>query len=284
MKISEFLFLILILYGISWYMNYCDYSDIKIPPKPNISKAIVVGATSGIGRQVAKVLAKNGYEVGLIGRRINLLQSLQKEISTKTYIKQIDVSVIDKAKKQLEELIAQMGHLDLLFISVSAQGDLPFGKPTHAMSWDAVKKLIDVDLRGFWMAAYVGLKQFEKQGYGHLVGVSSIQKLQGFSGAPEYSGAKAFISKYLDGVRNRVIKDRLPIFVTEIIPGPVDVERQQYSQVRGFFWVVSSKEAARQIYAGIKDKKEKVYVSKGWRFIAWLLYIMPDWLYRRFEG
>lgn len=282
-KFSDLLVFILVLYVMNRLIVYREYAMIKQPNVSKPLKAIVVGATSGIGRQVAKLLAKDGYEVGLVGRRLKLLQSLHKEIKTKTYIKQIDVSQMQTAKKQLEELIEQMGRLDLIFISVSAQGDLRFGVPTSQMSWDEVKKFIDVDLNGFWVAAHVAMKQFEKQGYGHLVGVSSIQKIKGFSGGPEYSGAKAFIGKYLDGVRNRMLKSKLPIFVTEIIPGPVDVERQKYSDVKGLFWVATKEDAAQQILQAIKNKKEKAYITKRWKLIGWILSIIPDWLYRKLE-
>ncbi|MFC1841717.1 SDR family NAD(P)-dependent oxidoreductase [Candidatus Dependentiae bacterium] len=282
-KTIYFLLLVLAIYGVNKLINYLEYPKEISFDKKTIKKAIVVGATSGMGRQVAKILSANGYEVGLVGRRENLLLSLKKELPTKSYTRSIDVSKIDLAKNQLEQLIAQMGGLDLIFISVSAQGDFDFGTPTSHLTWEDIKKFIDVDLGGFWVAAHVAVKQFEKQGHGHLIGVSSIQKIHGSSFGPEYSGAKAFISKYLDGIRNRMIKNKLPIFVTEIIPGPVDVERKIYSDVKGLFWVITKEEAAKQIYNAIKNKKEKVYVDKKYRFIAWFLSIIPDWLYRKFE-
>ncbi|MBT6528565.1 SDR family NAD(P)-dependent oxidoreductase, partial [bacterium] len=84
-------------------------------------KAIVIGASSSMGRQVAKLLGNEGeYEVGLVARRRDRLESLSKEITSKTYIKCIDVSEYAKARNQLEELIDQMGGIDLMLISISA--------------------------------------------------------------------------------------------------------------------------------------------------------------------
>lgn len=280
-KLFNILFLIAIVYYANKLIVYMEYQDLPKVALPKDKKAIVVGATSGIGRQVAKELAKDGYEVGLIGRRLSLLHSLQKEIPTKTHIKQIDVSKMESAKERLEEFITEMGGLDLMFVSVSAQGDIGAMEPTAKLDWQQVKKLVEVDVNGFWVSAYVAVKQFEKQGHGHLVGVSSILKINGSIAAPEYSGAKAFAGRYLDVIRNRMMKNKLPIYVTEIIPGPVDVERQKYSDLKGIFWVTTKEEAAKQIIQAIRHKRKDAYISKRWRLIAWVMSIMPDWLYRK---
>ena len=80
-------------------------------------KAIVIGASSGIGRALAKVLGHNGYEVGLASRRIELLRQLQEEIPSKTFVKQIDVSRPVEAMPLLQELIKEMGGMDLIVIN-----------------------------------------------------------------------------------------------------------------------------------------------------------------------
>ncbi len=74
-----------------------------------IKKAIIIGATSGIGKEVAKRLSHDNFIVGMAGRRINLLEELQKELSNKTHIKRIDISKTTEAILLLEELIKEMG-------------------------------------------------------------------------------------------------------------------------------------------------------------------------------
>ena len=77
---------IFVVYTVHCLIAYIEYpKDNRVHSGPK--KAIVVGATSGMGRQAAKLLAKGGYEVGLVGRRTNLLDSLKSEIPTKTYAK-----------------------------------------------------------------------------------------------------------------------------------------------------------------------------------------------------
>jgi len=238
-------------------------------------RAIVVGASSGMGRAVAKILAKEGYILGLVSRRVHLLESLQEEIPTKSFIKRIDVSEHDLARRQLKELIDQMGGaLDLILISISAFEDIQY----EANEWVKEKKIIDVDLKGFWAIAHTALEHFEKQKFGHLVGISSISGLIGAGACPEYSGAKAFISKYLQGVRNKMIHKGIPIFVTDIIPGWVDVESYSLSEQPGTYWVSSVEKAACQICEAIRTKKKVAYITKRWELIASLLKANADLL------
>ena len=82
-----------------------------------MKKAIVVGATSGIGKELAKILAGKGYTLGLAARRRDLLRAIQKELPAKTYISGMDIRNVDEAQKGLTDLIAEMGGVDLAIIS-----------------------------------------------------------------------------------------------------------------------------------------------------------------------
>ncbi len=237
-------------------------------------KAIIVGATSGMGRQVAKMLSKD-YDVGLIGRRLNLLESLKSEIPTKSYIKQINVTQTETAIQKLFELIEEMGGLDLIVISISAANDNLETKK----NFEKDKNTIDVDLIGFWIMADTALSFFEKQKSGHLVGISSTSGLRGDAKCPVYGGAKAFISKYLEGVRNQMIQKNIPIYVTDIIPGWVEIESEDIHKIPGAYWVATTQKAAQQICDAIKAKKKKAYITKRWQLIAWLYDITPDFIY-----
>lgn len=240
-------------------------------------KAIVIGATSGMGRQVAKLLAHD-YNVGIAGRRLELLQSLQTEIQTTTYVQQLDVTA-DDAELTLTQLIETMGGLDLMVISISSYIDTLF-----VGGRESDRKILDVDLVGFWRMADIAVSHFEQQKSGHLVGISSIDGLRGSAHVPVYSGAKAFIGCYLEGVRNRMIQKNIPISVTEIIPGWVNNETTDFTKVPGTYWVATTEKAAEQIYDAIKAKKKRAYITKRWAIIGGLLAILPDWLYNAIGG
>ncbi len=146
-----------------------------------MQKAIVIGASSGIGRELAKLLSQEGYEVGLTGRRTELLLTLQKELSSKSY---------------------------------------------------------------------------------------------------SYNASKAYMSNFLEGLRYTFLKEGSNIFVTDVKPGYVDTGMPKGD----VFWMASTKKAASQIMDAIRAKKKRVYITKRWRIIAWLLMTMPDWFLICFFG
>lgn len=155
-----------------------------------MKEAIVIGASSGIGREPAKILFHNNYIVGLAARRVDLLSTLQREITAKTYIKRIDVSNTEEAKGLLEELVSEMGGMDLVVIS----SGVGFINPD--LDWEKEKETIEVNVTGFMAMANVAFKHFLKQGSDHIVGISSIAALRGGGESPANNKRKhAYITK-----------------------------------------------------------------------------------------
>lgn len=236
-----------------------------------MQKAIIIGASSGIGRELARVLHQNDYIVGLAGRRVELLSELQREIPD-TYIKCIDVTKTKEAVEALEEFIMEMGGVDLVVISAGV------GFINPDLNWEQERETIDTNILGFTAMANVAFKHFCKNGFGHIVGISSIAAIRGGSESPAYNASKAFVSNYLEGLRQKVSKLKSPITITDIQPGFVNTAM---AKGEGLFWVSSSEKASRQIFRAIKNKKKHAYITKRWRIIAWLLKVMPDRLYDR---
>lgn len=237
-----------------------------------MKKAIIIGASSGIGKELAITLAKNGYEVGLMARRTELLDALKGEIPTKSYIDHLDVSQVSEAMEKLRKMIQTMKGLDLLVIN-SGVGFL-----NPELDWLKEQQTLDVNVYGFCALAGEAYRFFATQGQGHLVGISSIGALAGNSIAPAYNASKAFMSNYLEGLRKKAFQENKSIIVTDIKPGFVDTEMAKGEKK---FWVATPQKAAEQIYLAIKKQKNHAYITRRWRLIVWLLKLMPSWLYQR---
>ena len=233
-------------------------------------KAIVIGASSGIGKAVAEVLANNGYEIGLTGRRIELLQKLQQVLPAKTLIKQMDLRAPEKSMQQLEELMQEMGGVDLIVLNAGYAHD------DKNLDWQKAKEVLDVNVVGFAAMAHVALTYFMQQKHGHIVGISSICAEYAFKDAFTYSASKSFASALCQGIRNTVRPLGLPIYVTDIRPGFVDTAMTAGNKDK--FWESSPQEAAEQIYDAIQSRIKVAYVTKRWRIISWALKLAPDWL------
>lgn len=235
-----------------------------------MKKAIIIGASSGMGRELAKILSKEKYAIGLVARRTELLLELQRELHTKSYVKSLDISKQDESMKGASELIEEMGGVDLIIITSG------IGHLNKELNWDKEKETIDVNVAGVTSMINVSLKYFIEKNFGQLVVISSIACLRGGREAPAYNASKAYISNYLEGIRCRVKKSKANITITDIRPGLIDTDM---AKGEGLFWVQSAQKAADQIYKKINRKKKVAYVTKRWHLIALLLKHMPDWIY-----
>lgn len=236
------------------------------------TKAIIIGATSGIGGSLADIFLREGYTVGLAGRRIHLLEEVKSKYPDRVFLKRIDVAQTSEAIDSLETLINEMGGADIIVVSSGV------GFINRKLEWQPEKKTIEVNVAGFAAMVNVAMRHFESRGAGHLVGISSIAGLRGSSVAPAYGASKAFIANYLEGMRKKAAQAGLPIIVTEAQPGYVDTDM---AKGPGLFWVSSPNKAAEQIYKAIRRRKKHVYVTKRWRVIAWLVKTMPDFLHNK---
>jgi short-subunit dehydrogenase len=240
-----------------------------------VQNAIIVGASSGIGRALAKVLSSNGYNVGLAARRVDLLQEVMTEIHTTAFVKAIDVAEPVEAMQSLRELIAEMNDVELFVISAGT------GCNNRKLDWGPESDTIAVNVCGFAAVANVAVKHLQSRGAGCLVGISSIAALIGNAEAPAYSASKAFVSNYLQGLRYRFATLGLPVVVTDVQPGFVDTAMAKADHK---FWVASPEKAAEQIFTAVRKRKKHVYVTRRWRLIAWFIKAIPDWLAQRLAG
>lgn len=236
-----------------------------------MKKAVIIGATSGIGKELAKILVANHYKIGLTGRRTELLHEFHSE-NPAIYIKSIDVNNTNVVRQKLEELIEELGGLDLLIIS-SGIGDI-----NENLDFEIEKRTIDTNVSGFTCVADWAFNYFEKQKSGHLVAISSIGGLRGSRHAPAYNATKAYQINYLEGLRQKASKLKEPVFVTDIRPGLVDTAM---AKGEGLFWVMSADKTAGQIFKAIMRKKKVAYVTKRWILIATILKLIPRFIYDR---
>jgi short-subunit dehydrogenase len=234
--------------------------------------AIIVGATSGIGRSLAKLLVDNDYLVGITGRRIQLLEEIKSEKPDKYIIKSFDTTHLNIIPANLAQLTKELGKLDLLIIS-SGTGDINTG-----LHFDIEKQTIDTNVSGFTAVADWAFNYFQKQKYGQLVAISSIAGLRGNHQAPSYSATKAYQINYLESLRIKAAKTSLPIFITDIRPGFVNTDMAKGD---GLFWVSPVETAAGQTFKAIRKKKNIAYITKRWGIIARLLKLLPNWAIER---
>ncbi len=237
-------------------------------------KAIIVGASSGIGRELARIMSAAGWGVGLAARRTEMLREIEGELPGEAWLKTLDVAEPEKAMAGLEELIEEMDGVDMIVINSGV------GFHNRKLKWKHEINTINVNVVGFAAMINVAYRYFEKRGSGHIVGVSSIAALRGARLVPAYNASKAFMSNYMEGLRVRAVHAGLPITVTDVRPGFVDTPMTRGQ--KGMFWVAPVEKATQQIYRALERRKRKVYVTRRWIIAAWAYTCLPEWLYAKF--
>jgi short-subunit dehydrogenase len=234
-------------------------------------QGIIIGASSGIGWELAVQLAAKGYQLGLVARRREKLELLSSSLPGDHFVVQADVSQAEQAQVALSELIETMGNVELIVLNSGV------GQQEKKLDWDVEREMIDVNIRGFAALTVISMNYFRQRGIGHLVGISSVAAHMSGGLAPTYAATKAFVSSYLNGMRSRAEYSKLPITVTTVEPGFVDTPMVQGSPI----WTATVEKAVAQLVPAILNKKGHIYITKRWRYVAWLLNLMPKWLMRR---
>lgn len=235
-------------------------------------KIIIIGATSGIGREMALLYLQQGHQVGITGRRLQLLLEIKNSYTQQTFIECFDVQDAN-AISYLHKLNEAMNGFDILIYNAGV------GYPSQELDATKEKETTLINVNGFVATADYAFNYFRERGFGQLVVISSIAGLAGSSWAPAYSASKAFISIYAQSLNMKAYALQVNINVTDIRPGFINTK-----EVEGYkrFWAATPLKAATQITQAIEKKKRVAYITKRWWIIAMVLKVLPYWLYKRF--
>ncbi len=188
----------------------------------NGKTAIITGASSGIGRATAKMLARDGANVVLAARREKELKELKNEIEKdggKALVVETDVTKRDDVKNLWSKTEAEYGTCDIL---VNNAGIMPLSymKNFHVDEW---LKTVDVNLNGVLYCIAEIMPAMIKQKSGHIVNISSTAGREVMKGSAVYSATKFGVRALSDGLRME-LSPEFGIFVTCIEPGAVETE------------------------------------------------------------
>ena len=246
---------------------------------PGKRRAIVLGASSGIGAAIVRQLAREGYRVAALAPRADELERLRTACSAdslrtggEVLVRSHDVHDRQEVPALFEELVRELGGLDLL---VYAPGIMPkIGPDEYDTATDV--DVLEVNVAGCAAWCNPAANLFRTQRDGTIVGISSIAGDRGRKGNPMYCTSKAALNTYLEALRNRLAE--VGVHVCTIRPGYVDT-----AMIRGVekpFWVISPEEAARQSLAAARNRVNVRYVPLRWAFVGLVLRFIPSFAFR----
>ena len=244
-----------------------------IPPERR--RAIVVGASSGMGAAVCRQLAREGYRVAALARRADQLEALAASVADapgEILPRAHDVSDTAAVPALFEELVRELGGLDLF---VFAAGIMPEVGPTE-YDTDVDLKMLAINFGGCvaWTNPVAAL--FRTQRWGTIIGVSSVAGERGRKGNPMYGSTKAAMNHYLESLRNRL--SEVGVHVCTIKPGFVETAMTEGKDV---FWLITAEAAASQILAAGRNRVNERFVPLRWGLVMFVIRNIPSFIFRR---
>ncbi len=235
-------------------------------------RAIIVGASSGIGRAIAELLAEQGYRVGITGRREILLDQIKSQSPESFFVKTFDIDNYLEIQEHLNQLVFELGGVDLFILSSGT------GKRNPDLQLSYEEQTFKTNVNGFTAAINWAYKYFEERGGGSIAAISSVAGTRGFGMSPSYSASKSYQMTYLEALRQKALTAKNKIFVTDIRPGFVDTAM---GTGEGAFWIAPVSKSARQIMRAVNRKKGVAYVTRRWFFVALFLRLIPSVIFER---
>jgi short-subunit dehydrogenase len=242
--------------------------------------AVVTGASSGIGRALAKRLAAAGCKVGLVARRRDLLEKLAGEITQSggaAAFAPADVADREQTIQAIHEVADKLGPVDLLIANAGV------GAPTvlDPVNIADVEKMFRVNVFGAIYAIEAVLAEMLRRRSGHLVAMSSLGAYKGLPGESAYCASKAALNTYMEGLRIQ-LRDK-GVAVTTVCPGFVKTPMTEVNEFQ-MPWVMEADEAARRIVRALR-RRPAVY-NFPWQttLLMKLTQWLPDWMVARVMG
>ena len=235
-------------------------------------KVIIIGATSGIGREVALIYIAQGWKVGVAGRREAELESLRAKYPEQVYAQALDVTHED-APEKLQALIEQVGGMDVFLLSSG------IGKQNPTLETGLELTTAATNVEGFIRMTNAAYHYFEQQGHGHLAVISSIAGTKGLGAAPAYSATKGFQNIYMDALDQLARMKKLNIRFTDIRPG--FVATPLLNNQKKYPMLMEAPIVALDIVSAIKKKKRVAIIDWKFRLLVGFWRLIPKWIWLR---
>ncbi len=237
-----------------------------------VKKAIVVGATSGIGREIAKRLLAEGYTIGVAGRRTEELERLRALDYDRVFTSAIDVNVDDSINK-LHQLIADMGGMNLFVLTSGVGFQSLVLEPEYELKTTATNAL------GFVRMIDTAYRYFSDNNGGHIAAISSIAGTRGIGVAPAYSATKRFQRTYLDALAQLAHMEKAKIHFTEIRPGFVKTDL--LDGTKKYPMLMTPQKVADKIVRAINRRQRVITIDWRYRILVAVWRMIPQCLWER---
>ena len=240
----------------------------------NMKRAVIMGATSGLGYEVARLLLTDGWKLGLAGRREENLKQFKSEFPEQVCIKAIDVKD-SNSDMALLALIDELGGMDMYFHSSG------IGYQNAKLDADIELNTLETNGTGFTRLVGTAFRYFKEKGKGHIAVISSIAGTKGLGIAPAYSATKRFQNTYIDALEQLAGMQKLNIRFTDIRPG--FVATSLLNDGKNYPMLMKAPYAARLIVKAVKKHKRVAVIDWKYSILVFFWRLIPRCIWRRMK-
>lgn len=238
-----------------------------------MKKAIIIGASSGMGKEVSKLLLADGWQIGIGARRTDALEEIKQMKPEAVVTAAIDV-MAEEAPLHLEQLIADNGGMDLFFL---ASG---IGKQNPNLDSEIELRTVATNGMGFTRMVDTAFNWFAANGSkGQIAVISSIAGVKGLGMAPSYSATKAFQNTYIEALNQLAHMRYLDISFTDIRPGFVKTDL--LNDGKNYPLLMDKTKVAKKIINAIYHKRSVQIIDWRYRILVFFWRLIPRWLWVR---
>lgn len=242
-------------------------------------RAIIIGATSGIGHEVAHSLARRGVILGIAGRRTERLDALMEEYGAeRIYCAKMDVRE-DSATEALDELISKVGAPDLLLYASGIGKQNPKLDEEIECQTVLTNSLGMVRIVDHFLNYVKREERYNAKHKAHIAVITSVAGTRGMGSAPAYSATKSMQSSYIEALAQHARMEHIPAIFSDIRPGFVATEI--LNPEKHYPMLISVDKAARHILRGLKHRRRIITFDWRFRLITHLWRLIPRCLWER---
>ena len=239
-----------------------------------MKRIVIVGATSGLGLETARLCIREGWRVGVAGRRLEALEALRAEAPAQVEIEPLDITRED-ATERLKQLIERLGGMDIYLHSSG------IGSQNARLRPDIEIETLRTNGEVFVRMVVAAFGYFRSRGGGHIAVISSIAGTRGLGAAPAYSATKRMQNTYIDALTQLARMEGCGIRFTDIRPGFVATPLLAGDGC--YPMLMSTEKVARRIMQVLRKPRRRVVIDRRY---AWLVFgwkLIPQWLWERLK-
>lgn len=240
-------------------------------------RILITGASSGLGRGMAREFARAGRDLALCARRIDRLDALKAELEAehpgiRVAVRSLDVTDHDAVFRVFGELRDELGGLDRVVVNAGIGQGAPVGKGQFALN----RAIVETNFLAALAQCEAAMEIFRAAGQGHLVLISSMSAMRGLRGGlTAYAASKAGVAALAEGIRTDMLR-KPSIRVSTIFPGYIRTEMNDGAPASHTPFIIDEATGCRLLARAIEAEKNKAYVPWWpWAAVGWWMKRAP---------